>query len=910
MESGKQLGPYEIKEKLGAGGMGEVYLASDARLGREVAIKVLPSEFATDPERLARFDQEARAAAALNHPHIAVVHDIGEEDGTYFMVQERLEGKTLRDAVSSALPLSRALPLATEIAEALGAAHRAGIVHRDLKPENIFVTEDGHAKVLDFGLAKLTDMGGGAGTDASMSPTLLGTKAGEVMGTAGYMAPEQAQGEEVDSRADLFALGCVLYEMVTGRRPFEGENVYETLGKIVSQEPEPLDASLPAAPAELQRIVRKLLAKDPGMRYQTAGDTVVDLRMLLRDIESGRLETTPPPAESTEGSAAGRGLSPVLVAALVILSTAAAAYASRWLQPEPSPPPVRNFDFPFAAEHPYRQPCCTRTIDMARDGSFVIWYGASDAGRFIETNQAYLRAFDSLDVRPIQGVGGIVLRVSPDGEWIAYVASTDDSDNRLFKMALAGGAPFDLGVAGSGPFNWAEDGNIYMGAVGGAAFKRIPENGGEAEVLEVTGLPSTMAAVINVWPVVDEGYVFAATFGGSLGNGAIYVVDLDSLEATELVAEGADPRLTSSGHLLWQRGGVVYAAPFDRAGRRLTGSAVPVLQGVAVDAFGSAQMSFANDGTLAWVPGNARTDFLFAGKLAWLEEDRTLTAISERDLSYGSASLSPDESRIAAVVTPADDQTSREVWIYDTEQGAMTRLSSGSGFNPRWSPDGNWVYFNATEGDRTDIWRRSADFSSEAELVLSRDGEQLLDSIAPDGSALVYSEASRADGLRSDDLWLLPLPDGEPKAIFTTSDHEKDAEFSPDGRYLAYVSNESGQDQVYVRELATDRRWTVSTGAAYRPRWARDGSAILYNAEGFLGRAQVDTSDGFRVAGASSVEISGALRLPLDVAADGRVLVIAGDNPFTELSNDAGASRINVTLNWFQELERLAPREQ
>ncbi len=291
---GTSLGPYKIIEQLGAGGMGEVYLGEDTRLGRKVAIKVLPEEYASDPERLARFEQEARAAAALNHPHIAVVHDVGSETGddgsiTHFMVQEYLEGQSLRERLDKgALPLNKALDLATEVGEALIAAHQAGIIHRDLKPDNIFVTSDSHAKVLDFGLAKLTEGAAPAGTSASMSPTMLGTVAGQVMGTAGYMAPEQIQGDvEIDQRADLFAFGCVLYEMIAGKRAFGGETVLDTLHAIARTEPQPLGEIKPDLPVELHRILRKCLAKEAGRRYHVADDVVVDLRQLRDDIAAG-----------------------------------------------------------------------------------------------------------------------------------------------------------------------------------------------------------------------------------------------------------------------------------------------------------------------------------------------------------------------------------------------------------------------------------------------------------------------------------------------------------------------------------------------------------------------------------------------------------------------------------------------
>ena len=334
MDPGTQLGPYEITEQLGAGGMGEVYLAQDTRLGRKVAIKVLPAEFASDPERLARFEQEARAAAALNHPHIAAVFDVGTEAGTHFMVQEYLEGDTLREPLQKgALPLKKALGLATEIAEALAAAHAAGIIHRDLKPENIFVTKEGHAKVLDFGLAKLTEVSvTGSPGGATQSPTMMGTVAGQVMGTAGYMAPEQVNGEEVDQRTDLFAFGCVLYETITGQQPFAGKSIPDTLSRILHDEPEPLVEVDESLPFELQRIVKKCLAKEPAKRYQTAGDLVVDIQALGTDVESGAAlpasgaaPTSPVVVETTRGIR-WKLTAPIAVASALVASALVGAF--------------------------------------------------------------------------------------------------------------------------------------------------------------------------------------------------------------------------------------------------------------------------------------------------------------------------------------------------------------------------------------------------------------------------------------------------------------------------------------------------------------------------------------------------------------------------------------------------------
>ena len=395
--TGTTLGPYKIIEQLGAGGMGEVYLGEDTRLGRKVAIKVLPEEYASDPERLARFEQEARAAAALNHPHIAVVHDVGSEtsdDGTitHFMVQEYLEGQSLRERLEKgALPLDKALDLATEVGEALIAAHKAGIIHRDLKPDNIFVTEEGHAKVLDFGLAKLTEMAAPTGTSASMSPTMLGTVAGQVMGTAGYMAPEQINGEEIDHRADLFAFGAVFYEMVTGRRAFVGDNIHETLSRIISKQPAPLHEARDDLPAKLGWIIDKALAKDVSRRYQSAAGISGDLAQLQDDIAAGvavpvgdgqpvaaSVVVETPPANPWKLTV------PIAIATLLI------GALGTWWAMRPSPPepePLRRFEIELPND-----------INFSRTGRHIVAVSPDGARiAFTGNNQLWIRSLDDFD---------------------------------------------------------------------------------------------------------------------------------------------------------------------------------------------------------------------------------------------------------------------------------------------------------------------------------------------------------------------------------------------------------------------------------------------------------------------------------------------------------------------------------
>ena len=427
---GTSLGPYKILELLGVGGMGEVYLGEDTRLGRKVAIKVLPAEFASDPVRLARFEQEARAAAALNHPHITVVHDVGAEqaDGNgatvHFMVQEHLEGETLRVPLSQgALPLKKALDLGTEMAEALGAAHGANIVHRDLKPANVFITPEGHAKVLDFGLAKLTEPEQFAGeAELSRSPTMLGTVAGQVMGTAGYMAPEQVAAEEIDHRADIFAFGCVLYEMAGGKQAFTGASVLDTLHAIVHDDPQPLGQIKPGLPAELQRILKKCLAKERSDRYQAAGELATDLRSLAAEVEAGTavpLGAAPEVALSAAAASPGRKISmAVAAAAMVAVGVLAGIVGWGARQPPAAERPLRLFELELGIN---AIPAGGRSVAVSPDGRYLVWAGVIPEPDVNPTPMLYLRRMDQAGFTPIPGTEGAQYPfVSPDSQWIRF----------------------------------------------------------------------------------------------------------------------------------------------------------------------------------------------------------------------------------------------------------------------------------------------------------------------------------------------------------------------------------------------------------------------------------------------------------------------------------------------------------
>ncbi len=851
LESGTRLGAYEILGPLGAGGMGEVYRALDTRLGRDVAVKILPSLFSSDPERLSRFEQEARAAAALNHPNIAVVHDVGVEGETHYIVQEFLSGSSLREVLTTqrSKPLQAWLTIAAEIADALAAAHRAGIVHRDIKPENVIVTDDGRAKVLDFGLAKLAEPG--AATMSAESPTMLGTMAGAVLGTIGYMSPEQAAGQPADRRTDIFALGCILYEMTGGRRPFEGRSAAEAIAHVLHDEPPPLRDARPDVPAGVERIVRKCLVKDPARRYQHADDLAVD----LRDVE--RLGER---ATGTAATAPARGLATHWWLAIAGAAVVTAVFATRYFTPAATiSQGVIRFEAPAVLSSVYN-----RVLAMSPDGRFVV--NISEEG-------VVVRPLDELAGRVLEGTaGGRDPAVSPDSRSVAFWLN-----DQIRRVPIEGGPVVPVGPAPGRPLglSWAADGYIYWGR-GSQGVWRLPASGGDPEQVKVL-VRGQYAHGPQLLPDGEWLIFTRATRVNGWNDAEIVAARLGSDEERVLVDQGHEARWVP-GYLTYVRDTILFALPFDDATLTTSGDAAILAEGLVLammDTTGAAFYALSDSGTLAYVGGPG----VDARRPLWVEGD-TETPLPVPPGRLSQVRLSPDGRQVAV----RQYENGWHIWWYDAESPTGTRLTTdGSNRNPVWSPDGEWLYYASDRNGELDVWRRRADLGGTAELVYGAEGNQVPVGITPDGRLVFItidptgSTISSVDPARPDVVdVLIDRPVDAP-----------DADLSLDGRLLAYQSFTGGDWQIRVLELATKRQWTVATG--FQPVWSQDGATLLYQTPTNLMLIPVSAERGFESGAAIGLDRRASPTGCCDLVDRRRVIV------FEELTPDPP---IRVVVNW------------
>jgi len=891
---GATLGPYQIISALGAGGMGEVYRARDSKLNRDVAIKVLLPAVAHDPDRLARFSREAQVLASLNHPNIAHIYGVEEASGVTALVMELVEGEDLSQRIARGpIPLDEALPIARQIAEALEAAHDLGIVHRDLKPANIKLRSDGTVKVLDFGLAKAIDPTGGSSANAMNSPTLSmhGTQAGIILGTAAYMAPEQAKGKAVDKRADVWAFGVVLYEMLTGTQAFPGEDISDTLATLLKFDPD--WQRLPAdTPPAIRRLLKRCLMKDPKARLRECGSAIVEID------EAARGEEVPLAAalDRHRPSITQRWLLPASLVALTAMTVVTAW--SLWARPVAAPPqPTRRFT--ITMPDPYILPPGTGTLlGLTPDGRTLVYRAAQTSG-----SQLFRRSIDQFDATPIAGTENSrePLFFSPDGQWLGF-----RSGEALKKVALAGGPAQVLAAqtANIRGASWGADGTIFLGGdVDGGALLKMPASGGER-----TPLFKSEGAQRAWYPQLLPGGKVLFTLSMNVPDqGNLHLLDLASGAYRDVMPNAVAGRVLPSGHLIFLRSATLWAVPFDTDRLEPVGTPVPVVEGVRVEGGGAVQYAVSDEGTLAYVPGRAQSSI--ARTLAFAGREGQIEAIPAPPRDYQDVALSPDQTRIAVVIGSASDG---DIWVVDVARGSLTRVTNQAGYdrNPLWSRDGTSIVFTSVRDGQWTIQRKAADGTGVTTELARFDKARFVApmSWSPDGRTLVAAV----------DLDIMTVPadgKGPPKLLIQSA---RQAMVSPDGGWVAYLSNEGGSSEVYLQRfpMLGDRRVVSGPGSSHMPTWSRDGSELLYLHGAVVGPPDAIMSVTVSADGQGRARIGAATArraFPFYSRADAyRSYDVTNDRQKLLVISRSGAAeeslrRIYVVTNWFDELKRLVP---
>jgi len=965
LKPGTYLGQYEVLALLGVGGMGEVYHAKDSKLNREVALKVLPEQFARDPERIGRFRREAQLLAQLHHENIALLYSFEETGSARFLVMEYVPGETLRERIQRAhpsrdreraapqasptpssplptphsllpgIPLEEALTICRQVADALEAAHEKTIVHRDLKPANVKITPEGVVKVLDFGLAKMFLEDGGS-TDPADSPTLSAmTQPGTILGTAAYMAPEQARGKKVDKRADTWALGCLLYELLTGKWAFQSPDrkggdkfphqspdrkrgdkfshqsperkrgdkgpvahasgsdattIADIFGAILHKEPD-WDALPAETPANIRQLLRRCLQKDRTQRLHAAGDARIEIEQALREPEAVASVVAPIPPTANRRQLTMWSAFSALIAAMIV-----GAAAWTFLRPEPPPPPSPKR---FVMNLPETDRVDTGGLALSPDGKTLVYIGIRGG-----VQQLYRRSMDQLEAVPIPGTeDAMVPFFSPDGQWVGFFTT-----DKLKKVALAGGPAATLSdiAANRSGASWGQDDTIVFSFVG-SGLLRVPAAGGAPQT--VTQLQADQGEGAHRWPdILPGGQAVLFTVAGGAGDlsaSRIAVLDLNT-GRHRILLDGSHPRFLPTGHIVFVRPDSLWAVPFDPVRLELSGSPAPLLEDLQVNPGGLANYAVAEDGSLVYLP---RTEG-FERRLVWVDRKGALEPLGAPARGYEEPRLSPDGHRLAVTI----NEENRDIWIFELARQTLTRLTFDPLIDeaPAWSPDGKWVAFARVRTGNDTLLRKLADSSGMEEELVKVEGRSRPASWSPDGKVLAFD----MDPPGTRDIWLLPLEENPGQArgrvataFIRTPFAESDAKFSPDGLWIAYASNESGQNEVYVQPYpGPGGKWQISSGGGEQPVWARNGRELFYRNGDRMMVVDVTTQPTF-AAGSPKVLFEGQYWTPgpqslaqYDVSPDGqRFLMIQ------PVEREGGPGQIHVVLNWFEELKRRVP---
>ena len=893
------LAHYTIISKIGAGGMGEVYRARDDRLAREVAIKLLPSDLATNADRLQRFEQEARATSALNHPNILTVYDIGTHNGAPYLVAELLTGEELREELKNGLlPQRKAVDYAQQISQGLAAAHAKGITHRDLKPENIFVTTDGRVKILDFGLAKLRPQ-----RDEVVSSEVLTEKQitdpGTVMGTVGYMSPEQVRGHVVDHRSDIFSFGSILYEMLTGQRAFQRETAAETMAAILKEEPKELVETTTQINLPLEKILRRCLQKKPENRFHSAHDLAFALDA-LSTLSGARPQLSSSPVDTTSTAQMLRDRLGWIVAGCLLVGLLATVsfMMLRSRASSSSASPIVRFEVLVpgkAALALVRWPA----IALSPDGSTLSFVATTDG-----INRLYVRRRDETEAKALPGTEGAAEPVfSPNGKWIAFM-----SDFSIKKVSLDGPLSTVVKVGDARGLCWAGDDSLIYAPVPAGGLFKISATGDNAQ--EISKLDAAKKERTHRWPqTLPKGKAVIFTVGtldspDSYERANIEAVILATGERRLVMQNASMARYVPTGHLIFARGGSLYAIRFDSDKLTTEGSAEPVLQGVDGDeTTGASHFAIGDDGTLAYVPG--ATGFNDR-KLFWVDQSGNSQPLSAVAAQYNDIRISPDGSRVAMILGSSG---TGDVWVYDLARSTSTRLTFNlANASPVWSPDGKSIYYTEIEstGRFSTLYRKAADGSREAEKLSSLETTAYVKAISPDGGRAIFDYQMN---INSGDITELGLqPNATTVRLVNSSFNEYAAALSADGHWLAYQSNENVRPEIFVRDMSgSGGRWQVSTDGGEEPHWSNDGRQLFYRKQDSFMGVTCEVQPTFK-AGTPKDLFKGIfdLRSNSGVTYDvdpksGRLLMIRPAEGSIE------TTKIKVVLNWFEEVKRLVP---
>ena len=889
---GQTISHYKVLEKIGQGGMGEVYRATDTKLNRDVALKILPEQFASDSQRMGRFQREAEVLASLDHPNIGQIYGIEEAGQTKALVLQLIEGPTLAERIAQGpIPVEEALKIALQMAEGLEAAHEKGVIHRDLKPANIKITPEGQVKILDFGLAKALEGETPPDLSLSQSPTLThaATQAGVILGTAAYMSPEQASGAATDKRVDIWSFGVVLFEMLTGRQMFTGKTVSHILADVLRAEPD--WNSLPARlHPRLRILLERCLDKEAKDRLSGISDARVDIQRVLADPSGVLVQPT--------GDAVQAPPRPILpwVLATFVVATLVAVIATWNLKPtEPQSVAAR-----FYHELPDGQ-VFTRDqaslVAVSPDGSQIV---------YVANQQLYLRNLEEMEARPIQGTDEDPANpfFSPGGDWVGYFSV---SDLQLKKIATIGGASVTLSDADRAfGASWGSDDTIVYGQLEG--IMRVSANGGFPELVVPTEAPE-QAHGPQMLPG-GEWVLFtltSATGTTRWDQAQIVVQSMESGERKILWEGGSDARYVPTGHLVYALEEVLFALPFDLASLEVSGGPAPIVEGVRRApnlsvAGASSNYGFSDRGTLIYVPGSAVG---VRRILALVDRTGLVEPIDSPLRAYIQPRLSPDGRRLAVSIAGEN----RDIWVYDMGRQTLSRLTFAPGADetPVWTPDGKWVTFAGDRDGVRNLLRRLADGSGEEEQLVTLQEHAHANSWSPDGQVLVFGMGPT--GTASEGIWLLPLEgDRKPTLLLKPSFNVYASRLSPEGHWIAYASDESGRSEIYVQAFpGLGGKWQISTDGGGHAVWARDGRELFYRNGDKMMVVEVTTQPNF-AHGSPKALLEGqfftadAGNTTYDVAPDGQhFLMIQPGEP------EQGVTQINVVQDWFEELKRLVP---